>query len=72
MKKEYKVIAILDFICTAIWLVCLIFDIVEKDFSTKFFLHIVLVVLTFINGFFYLKRKPDSEKKDNLDKSDNN
>lgn len=62
MKMKYKTIAIIDFICAAGWIICLVFDIVDKSFSIQFYAHIVLAIVSFINAFFFFKKKPDSQK----------
>lgn len=64
MKKENKAQTILYFLCSAIWLVCLIFDIVEKEFSTQFYLHIACVVLFAISGFVALKGRKEGKQED--------
>ena len=71
-KNRNKAAIILNFFCAAGWLVCLIFDIVEKDFSFLFYMHILLIVCSLINGFVFLKKKLPSEKNDNLDDKNNN
>ena len=66
-QNRNKAAVILYFICAAIWFVCVILDIVEKDFSVKFILHLVAAVLFTINGFVFMKKKLPSEKEDNSD-----
>lgn len=66
MKKEMrKTQIILYFLCAAIWFICFILDIINKDFSTQFYLHITCVVLFSISGFLALKGKSANENENN-------
>lgn len=67
MKDKNKAVVILDFICAAGWLACLIFDIVEKDFSFQFYCHILLIIVSIINACLFLKNKLPKEQDDYLD-----
>lgn len=72
MKDKNKAVVILDFICAAGWLACLIFDIVEKDFSFQFYCHIFLIIVSIISACLFLKGKFLVEKNEKLDDNKQN
>lgn len=72
MKDKNKAVVILDFICAVGWLACLIFDIVEKDFSFQFYWHILLIIVSIISACLFLKGKFLVEKNEKLDDNKQN
>lgn len=64
MEKENKAQTILYFICAICWFICLIFDFVDKTFSTQFYMHVACAVLFTISGFLSLKKGSSDKKKE--------